>query len=186
MISSHKYCHIELQLWRSVAIPILIRHAYQVMLYLLPTTWFFAQIPSLPQIWCGCRAEGENGNRHLVEKKQSSVGTDRNWRGGSCPLPHCGAVCVHVAELRDSVLGVDGDDDLRARLVPVRPTRNHFLTLRGEFIWRHFKATFGYSQFSLLSDGLARIDHHSLSNPPRPFSSIHVFPWRSPLGRGRC
>lgn len=40
-----------------------------------------------------------------------------------------GAVCVHVAQLGHAVLGVDGDDDLRASLVPVESTWHHLLAL---------------------------------------------------------
>lgn len=50
----------------------------------------------------------------------------------SCAITHRGAVCIHVAELWDGVLGVDRDDDLRAGLVPVKPTGHHFLTLQME------------------------------------------------------
>ena len=45
-------------------------------------------------------------------------------------VPHLDAVCIHVTQLRDGVFGVDGDDDLRSSLVPVKPTRRHFLTLQ--------------------------------------------------------
>lgn len=48
----------------------------------------------------------------------------------SCATTHPGAVCIYVAELWDSVLGVDGDDDLRAGLVPVKPTGHHFVSLQ--------------------------------------------------------
>lgn len=48
----------------------------------------------------------------------------------SSAITHHGAVCIHVAELWDGVLGIDGDDDLRAGLVPVKPTGHHFLSLQ--------------------------------------------------------
>lgn len=48
-------------------------------------------------------------------------------------ISHRGAVCIHVAQLWDGVFGIDRDDDLRTGLVPVKSTRDNFLTLQGIF-----------------------------------------------------
>lgn len=53
--------------------------------------------------------------------------------GSGRGVPHRGAVGVHVAQLWDGVLGVDGDDNLRRRLMPVESARDNFLPLRGHF-----------------------------------------------------
>lgn len=70
-------------------------------------------------------------------QKLSSLKMDGNHLTDYC-IAHRGAVCIHVAELWDGVLGVDGDDDLRPGLVPVKPTWNHFLTLPERFQINNF------------------------------------------------
>lgn len=81
-------------------------------------------------------------------------------------IPHRGAVCIHVAQLRDGVLGVDRDDDLCPRLVPVKPTRNHFLTLRG-----YFRQTF-WSSVRLFD---TRIQNSAVWSLPQSISCASVY-----------
>lgn len=51
----------------------------------------------------------------------------------NCSVPHRGAVCIHIAQLWDGVFGIDRDDNLRPGLVPVKPARDRFFTLQGNF-----------------------------------------------------
>lgn len=92
--------------------------------FLLPTGWSSAQTPSLPQILHECWAEGQRETGILKQHIKKNTELIR-WG-----IPHRGAVCIHVTQLRDGVFGVDGDDDLRPSLVPVEPAWCHFLTLQ--------------------------------------------------------
>lgn len=69
------------------------------------------------------------------KKKMQNAGMlrlEEKW-----PETHCSAVGIHVAQLWDRILGIDGNDDLRPSLVPVEATRDHLLTLRSILIRDH-------------------------------------------------